>query len=252
MQSHNSNMVMFNFLLLSGCRRFFGDVRKPSLKCLVACLRSWTGMWTSSFQEKVLRTNLRKVSWEPLQYLLRLLFCVSTVGHYLNQEGEHPTEFRNGKAGFQTLLGIRAGGDCSFPRGILTLSSASLSLAPWVWCVCLWDPSLGVHFSCQQMDGSPQLWPTTALPSRKQTAAELSPWELTSWRSSSRAVPLPVSFYRGVMSVAARILWQHSEITVLGGFKKSSWWKNCLWEKKFSLLTTVNSCWPESELGYVK
>lgn len=35
-QSHNSNMVMFNFVLLSRSRMFFGDVRKPSLKCLAA------------------------------------------------------------------------------------------------------------------------------------------------------------------------------------------------------------------------
>lgn len=179
---------------------------------LCCCLRSWTGMWASSFREKVLRTSLRKVSWEPLQCLLKLLFCVSTVRHCLNQEREQPTEFRFQIPVFQTVLGIRARGDFSLPRGILKMSSVSLSLAPWVQCVCLWDPSLGVHFSCQQINGSPQFWPTTALPSRKQTAAELSPWELTSWSSSSRAASLPVSFYCGVMSVAARV---------------AAFWNNC-------------------------
>lgn len=148
MQSHNSNKVMFSFVLLSRSRMFFGDVRKPTLKCFAICLRSWTGMWTSNFQEKVLRTNLRKVTWESLQCLLRLLFCAWIVRHRLKQQKEQPTGFRSGEPGFQTLLGMRARGDCSVPRGILKMSSASLSLAPWVQYMCLWDPSLGMHFSC--------------------------------------------------------------------------------------------------------
>lgn len=203
---------MLSFVLLSRSSILFGDVREPSLKCFAACLRSWTGMWSSSFQKKVLRTNLRKVTWESLQCLLRLLFCVSIVKQYLNQKPEQPTEFRSGKPGFQTLLGMRSRGDCSVPRGILITSSGSLSLAPWVQCVCLWDPSLGVHFSCQQMDGSPQLLTNHSLAFQKTNSCRVVSLRINILSRSCRVASLPVSFYHGVMSVAACV---------------AAFWNNC-------------------------
>lgn len=192
-----------NFVLLSRSRMFFRAVRKSSFKWLATRFRAWAGMWASIFQKSVLRTELRS-TLEQASVLPRLLFCVSTIMRYLNRKESNlqRTELRNGKPGFQTLLGIRTRDvnvGCSSPRQILELSSASLSLALQVLRVYLWDPSLGIRFSCQQMNGSPQLWLATDLPSRKWTAAELSSWELTSWSRSYRGACL--SFYCGVKSI---------------------------------------------------
>lgn len=109
---------------------FFRAVRKYSFKCLAARFR----VWASSFQKSVLRAKLRS-TLEQASVLPRLLFCVSTIMHCFNQKESNlqRTEIRNGKPGFQTLLGIRTRGDvnigCSSPRQIFELSSASLSLA---------------------------------------------------------------------------------------------------------------------------
>jgi len=168
-------------------------------------LQSVAGMWASSLWESILRTELRS-SLEWVSVLPRLLFHVLMITYCLNQREngvcDSPPE---NWAGFHTVLGIKARGDvnvgCSPPRQILELLSASLSLALWTLRSCLWDPSLGIRFQPQQVNGSPQLWPATDLPARTQTAAELSSWEWTSWSSSSRGACSPLSFCCGVKSI---------------------------------------------------
>lgn len=142
------------------------------------CLLQSMG-WDVGFQisAKYLEDELRS-TLEWVSVLLRLLFCVSSITYCLNQKERtacvvslQRADLRNGKTGFQMLLGIRARDvnvGCSPPRKILNCQVLPFLQLYECCCVYLWDPSLGIHFSCQPMNGSPQLWPTTNLLSENE------------------------------------------------------------------------------------